>query len=480
MTPNARVLHSARVKKLTKFLSSPHAPARAWYNRRVSYDLIIIGGGVTGAGVARDAVLRGLKVALIERAEPGGATTAASTHLIHGGVRYLLYDRLTTHATCWDSGHIVRTAGDLLNRLPIVWPVYRGHSRGLETVETLLEEYDQFQPMKYGRPHLRLSAETCLKVVPGLKAEGLLGALVFDEWWVDAQRLAARTLDSARRAGATALTRTPVDALLRENGRVVGVRAGGRDLRAKMVVNAAGPWVDRVAGLAGARLPLRLMKGTHLIWKDPKIVPVGLLVEAVDRGRYVFVVPSPLGTWVGPTDIPGPEDPDATRTTPDEIDYLLRSVKLYFKDWPAAPDATIVGSRPILGQPGAEKLLSRDFEVFDHEARDGVPGLLTIGGGKMSDYRVMAEAAVDAACAKLGVSARATTQDFTLDGKPVGAIPDYPRPSRALKHFLRRHPRLREAHALAYLGAAFGAHLARRAAGLRPLADEDEFRRRYA
>jgi len=443
------------------------------------FDIVVVGGGVTGAGVARDAALRGLKVALVERGEPGSGTTRTSTHLIHGGVRYLLYDRLTTHATCWDSGHIVRTAGDLLTRLPIVWPVYRDHARGLETVETLFEEYDRFQPMKYGRPHLRLTAEAAARLVPGLKTEGLLGALVFDEWWVDAEKLAARTLDSARAAGAEILLRTPADALLRDGARVSGISAGGREFHSRLVVNAAGPWVDKVARLAGAGLPLRLMKGTHLIWKDPKRVPVGLLLEAEDRERYVFVVPSPLGTWVGPTDLPGPADPDQVRTTPEETGYLIRSVRRYFADWPETPDSTIVGSRPILGQPGAEKLLSRDFEVFDHETRDGVPGFMTIGGGKMSDYRVMAEAVVDAACRKLGVAARATTQDFTLDGRPVGAIPDWTPPSRALKDFLKTRPRLREAHALAHLGAAFAAHLARRAAGLCPAEDEAAFRRRY-
>ena len=443
------------------------------------YDLVVIGGGVTGAGVARDAALRGLRVALVERGEAGGGTTAASTHLIHGGVRYLLYDRLTTHATCWDSGHIVRTAGDLLTRLPIIWPVYRGHSRGLETVETLFEEYDKFQPMKYGRPHMRLTAEACARLVPGLKTEGLLGALAFDEWWVDAEKLAARTLDSARAAGAEIHLRSPADALLRDGARVNGVSAAGREWRSKLVVNAAGPWVDRVARMAGARLPLRLMKGTHLIWKDPKRVPVGLLLEAADRDRYVFVVPSPLGTWVGPTDLPGPADPDETRTTPEETDYLIRSVRRYFSDWPQTPDRTIVGSRPILGQPGAEKLLSRDFEVFDHETRDGVPGLLTIGGGKMSDYRVMAEAVVDAACRKLGKSSAATTQNFTLDGRPVGEIPPFLPPNPALKNFLKTRPRLREAHALAYLGAGLAGHLARRAAGLCPAEDEAAFGRRY-
>ncbi len=446
----------------------------------MGYDLVVVGGGVTGAGVARDAALRGLKVALVERGEPGGGTTAASTHLIHGGVRYLLYDRLTTHGTCWDSGHIVRTAGDLLTRLPLLWPVYRGHARGLETVETLFEEYDKFQPMKYGLPHMRLTPEACLKLVPGLAAEGLRGGLVFDEWWVDAQKLATRTLDSARAAGAEVFLGAAADAVLRDGARAAGVRAGGRELRGKIVVNAAGPWVDKVARLAGASLPLRLMKGTHLIWKDPKRVPVGLLLEAEDRSRYVFVVPSPLGTWVGPTDIPGPSDPDQTRTTPDETAYLLRSVRRYFKDWPETPDATIVGSRPILGQPGAEKLLSRDFEVFDHETRDGIPGLLTIGGGKMSDYRVMAEAVVDAACRKLGSTARATTQSFTLDGRPVGAIPDFAPPSAELKNFLKTRPRLRELHALGYLGAGLALHTARRVAGLCPIEGEDAFRRRYA
>ncbi|MDE2511881.1 MAG: FAD-dependent oxidoreductase [Elusimicrobia bacterium] len=444
------------------------------------YDVVVVGGGVTGAGVARDAALRGLRVALVERGEPGCGTTRTSTHLIHGGVRYLLYDRLTTHATCWDSGHIVRTAGDLLTRMPIVWPVYRGHARGLETVETLFEEYDRFQPMKYGRPHMRLTAQACARLIPGLKTEGLLGALAFDEWWVDAEKLAERTLDSARAAGADILLRTPADSLIKDGKRIAGVNAAGRELRGRVVVNASGPWVDKVARMAGAALPLRLMKGTHLIWKDPKRVPVGLLLEAEDRERYVFVVPSPLGTWVGPTDLPGPADPDQVRTTPEETGYLIRSVRRYFADWPEAPDSTIVGSRPILGQPGAEKLLSRDFEVFDHESRDGIPGLLTIGGGKMSDYRVMAEAAVDAACRKLGVTARASTQTLTLDGRPVGPIPGWTPPSPALKNYLKTRPRLREAHALAYLGAAFGKHLARRAAGLCPAEDAEAFLRHYA
>ena len=444
------------------------------------FDLIVIGGGVTGAGVARDAALRGLRVALVERGRPGGGTTAASTHLIHGGVRYLLYDRLTTHSSCRDCGHIVRTSRDLLTRLPIVWPVYKGHSRGLEAVETLFEQYDRFQPMKYGRPHLRLSAEAAVRVVPGLSPAGLLGALVFDEWWVDAQALARRTLDSARAAGATVVLDTPVTSVLKDGARVTGVCAGGQELHGRITVNAAGPWIDQVSTLAGVRMPLRLMKGSHLIYREKALTTVGMLLEAEDRSRYVFVVPSPLGTWVGPTDMPGPLDPGMSRTTQEEIGYLTRSVKRYFKSWPERHDATIVGSRPILGQPGAEKLLSRDFEVFDHESRDGVAGFLTIGGGKMSEYRIMAEAAVDAACLKIGAGGSCRTHLLTLEGKPVGEIPDWPHPSADLKKFLRARPLLRELHALSYLGIGMASHLARRAAGLAPVGDEAEFRRRYA
>ena len=442
------------------------------------YDVIVVGGGVTGAGVARDCAMRGLRTVLLERGKPGMATTVSSTHLIHGGLRYLLYDRLTTHTTCWDSGHIIRIAAPLLHRLPILWPVYRGHDHGLETVETLLEVYDYFTHMKGGKTHLRLSPEETLKLVPGLKAEGLLGAVAFDEWWIDPIALVESNLESARRHGAEIRAGVGVTGLLRSIGRVDGVIADDREIRAPITINAAGPWVDRVARMAGARIPLRLQKGTHLQYKE-KLVPVGLLLEAEGGGRYVFVVPSPQGTLVGPTDLAAPEDPDLVATTDDEVSYLLKSVKRYFPAFPERYDATTIGARPILGQAGSEKLLSREFEVFDHGKRDGLEGLLTIGGGKMSDFRVMAEAVTNLACLKLGQPHACPTYRETLDGKPVGEIPSFPKPAPALKRFLRRHPRLRELHALGYLGAAFAGHAARRLTHTDGLATADQLRAYY-
>lgn len=435
----------------------------------MAYDVIVIGGGITGAGLLRDLALRGLRCLLVEKGEPGRGTTVNSSHLIHGGLRYLLYDRLTTHASCWDSGHILRIAGPLLTRLPVLWPVYRGHQHGLETVETLLESYDGFQKMKGGLPHMRLSPAETSRLLPALRAEGLRGAVVFDEWWVDPLALVEANLKSARaaggelRAGARAVAVHPGEPMR------VELEAGGRreTVESRLVVNAAGPWADEVARLAGADVPLRRQKGTHLVYGDPAAVMgptprrLGLLLEARDRERYVFVVPGADGTLVGPTDIAAPEPPDRLASTPEEIEYLLASVRRYFPAMSERYARTIVGARPILGQPGSEKLLSRDYRVFDHAA-EGRAGFLTIAGGKMSDFRLMAEEAADAACRRLGHAAASRTHELPLVGGAADPGPEFPPPPRRLRRFLNMHPRLRELHSLAYLGAGLARHATRR------------------
>ncbi len=438
----------------------------------MDFDVIVIGGGITGAGVARDCAMRGLKTLLVERGRPGRGTTAASSRLIHGGMRYLLYDRLTTHATAWDSGHIVRIARPLLRRLPVAWPVYRWHDHGIETVETLLEAYDAFQRMKGGRPHLRLSARRTLELFPGLRSEGLVGSAVFDEWTVDPVALVESNMDSARRHGAQTREGLGVSGLLQDGSRVTGVRTPEGALSARVVINAAGPWIGRVAGLAGLSIPMRLRKGTHLIYRRT-LKPYGLLLEGEGGGRYVFILPVGAETLLGPTDLDAPPEPDRIATAEEEIRYLRESARLYFPDWPAAHDATMVGARPILGQAGDERLLSREFEVFDHETRDNTPGLITIGGGKMSDFRMMAEATTNAVCLKLGARAPCRTHLETLAGEPVGPVPPWPRPPRPLRRLLRSHPRLRQWHALAYLGGGLLRHVARRALGPKGNLDAD-------
>ncbi len=393
------------------------------------------------------------------------ATTAASSHLIHGGLRYLLYDRMTTQTTCWDSGNILRIAGSRLQRLPILWPVYAGHAHGMESVETLLEIYDHFQPMKGGLDHLSLSKEETLKQVPGLKKDGLIGAVSFDEWWVDPVGLVNDNILSAQKHGAEIKTGHVVEKIISSNNRVSGVQVNGTEIQARIVINAAGPWVDEIAHLAGTRIPLRLQKGTHLVYQK-KLCPVGLILETPDQ-RYVFVIPSPQGTLVGPTDIATDEEPGHIRSSDEEIQYLLRSVTNYIPDFTQHYDSTIVGARPILAQKGNEKLLSRGFEVLDHAKRDGIEGFLTIGGGKMSDFRLMAEETANLACVKLGVKTSCRTALETLDGEPITA-PPFPRPTSPIEGFLKSRPRLREFHAWVYLAFAFLRHLISRKAASAP------------
>ncbi|MBI4051686.1 MAG: FAD-dependent oxidoreductase, partial [Elusimicrobia bacterium] len=215
------------------------------------YDVLILGGGITGAGILRDCSLRGLKACLIEKGELGHGTTANSTHLIHGGLRYLLYDRLTTHSTSWDSGHIVRTAGPLLKRLPILWPIYQGHRHGLETVHTLLKTYAPFQKMKYGLPPLRLNREEVIRLCPGLIPEGLKGGLIFDEWLVDPVLLVKKNIEAASHLGAAVFQSTPIQEFLIHGRRLEGVRivtssGESQEVKARLTVNATGPWADQV------------------------------------------------------------------------------------------------------------------------------------------------------------------------------------------------------------------------------------------
>lgn len=232
-----------------------------------------------------------------------------------------------------------------------------------------------------------------------------------------------------------------------------------------MAINAAGPWADRVAAMAGAAVSLRLQKGSHLVYTHlPSALgnepcSVGLLLEAVDRDRYVFVLPGKGKTLVGPTDLAGDQDPDRLQTTGEEIRYLLDSCRRYFPGFPTQFDGTTVGVRPILGQRGPEKLLSRGFRVVDHGREGGPARLMTVAGGKMSDFRLMGEEAADAACRWTGTRGPSQTAAIALDGQRVSETPAGRPPSAKLKSFLDVHPRVRELHALAYLGLAFSRHL---------------------
>ncbi len=425
------------------------------------HDVIVIGGGVTGAGVARDLALRGASVLLLEQHDWGGGTSGASSWMIHGGPRYLEFDWDTTRLSCEDAGHIVTIARHLVHRVVFLIPVLPGDTNNLERMETAMEVYDRFQPLKHANPHVRLTREEALRVEPGLTPE-LVGAVTMEEWGLDPHRLVWANVLDAMEHGARALNHSRVTGMLHDGARVIGVRyrrAGAEvEARARVVVNAAGPWGPRVAALAGQQVRLRPAKGIHLVY-DRRISNFAISGESID-GRDLLLVPHGTITVAGTTDDDFYGDPEAVDVGPDEVDYLLQGMERVFPEIRRyRPVRATAGVRPTIHRwRSNEDDLSRRFEVIRH---DSAPGLVTITGGKLSMYRLMAEQTADAVADMLGLEARSQTASTPLPGSE-GTAPSAGELARehgltalAAARLLRRHG-CRAPEVLASVGGRHG------------------------
>jgi len=364
-----------------------------------AYDVVVIGGGVTGAGVARDLSLRGLSVLLLEKGDWGAGTTGSSSWMIHGGARYLEFDWDTTRLSCLDAGHIVTIARNFVYRVVFLVPVMPHDRNNIERVETFMEVYDRFQPLKKAHPHRRLTAEEAREVEPGLSPD-IVGAVTTEEWGVDPHRLVFANVQDAMAHGARALNHSRVTELIRDGGKVIGVRYRTTDgstseARARVVVNAAGPWVPEIGDMAGVRVQLRPAKGIHIVYPH-RISNFSLFAESID-GRDLLMVSHAGFTLLGTTDDDFYGDLDSVEVSEDEVDYLLQGFERVFpsiRDY--RPVRTTTGVRPTLFKwRPYEDSLSRRYEIFDH-ASNGVDGFVTIAGGKLSMYRLMAEETSDA------------------------------------------------------------------------------------
>ncbi|MCL4685342.1 FAD-dependent oxidoreductase [Myxococcota bacterium] len=383
--------------------------------------VLVIGGGINGAGIARDLALRGVSCALVERRELGSGTSWASSGMIHGGLRYLQKDPDVTRHSCVDSGAIQRIAPHLVFRIPFVMPVFAEDPIGPELVEIGLEMYDRYQPYKNGRPHTRLTRAQALRLEPSLSPR-LECAFTLDEWGVDAARLtAANALDAAER-GALLWTHVEVVELLREaGGRVAGARVRDRlcgdewRIEADLVMNATGPWAPQLAALAGVEFRLRPAKGIHLVF-ERRVSQLAIYARGID-GRDMFTFPHEQNSMAGTTDDDFYGDLDRIDVTEDEIEYVLQAME---RSIPAIRahrvTHTIQGVRPTLyGFGQLEDELTRDYAVIDH-AGDGAPGFWTIAGGKLASYRLMAQDASDRLCAALAVREACRTATTPLPG----------------------------------------------------------------
>jgi glycerol-3-phosphate dehydrogenase len=394
---------------------------------RPDVDVIVIGGGVNGSGVARDCIQRGLSVALFERNDIAFGASGNNSGMIHGGPRYLTYDPDVTYTSCLDSGHIQRIAPHLLFRIPFLMPVHK-ERRGAQVALTLLDAffdlYDKYQPLKHGKRHARLTAEELQELEPGL-AGNTVGGISFDEWGIDGVRLCVGNLVDAAEGGAEVhVNATVTEILRREDGKVRGVRfrdllTGESGVRtAHVVVNATGAWAPLTAALGGLvpeQARIRPGKGIH-VYFDRRLSNYAIAVRAID-GRQVFLEPWQNMSVIGTTDTDYYGDLDDVVATTAEVRYLVQAVARVF---PAIRDARAIGTwagvRPTLYDWGPDPDgLSREHEVIDHSAH-GVPGLYSMIGGKLASYRLFAEEMTDQVARQLGVTQRSRTHITALPG----------------------------------------------------------------
>lgn len=380
------------------------------------YDLIVIGAGINGAGIARDAALRGLSVALFDKTDIAGGTTSWSSRLIHGGLRYLEHAEIgLVRESLRERERLLRVAPHLVHPLPLTIPIYRWHRRGPLLIRIGMVGYDVLSYDKSLPRHRMMSPSQAVEHVPGINAEGLTGAARYYDAQVEfPERVAVESAIDAAANGATVRTGAEVVDLIVEAGVVRGVEwvdsDSGERGRAfgSVTVNVAGPWVDKVlAELDLAEMPRFIggTKGSHIVVEPFPGAPAdALYVEAKSDGRPYFIIPWNGHYLIGTTDIRYDGDLDWVVPTEEEIRYLLDEANLVFPDAGLTRESVLyayAGLRPLPYQPeGKESGITRRHIVRDHAPR--VEGLFSIIGGKLTTYRNLSEEAVDAVFRKLG------------------------------------------------------------------------------
>ena len=316
-------------------------------------------------------------------------------------------------------------ARNLVYRVVFLIPVLPHDRNNIERMETAMEVYDRFQPMKHAHPHRRLTAAEALQAEPGLTPD-LIGAVTMEEWGVDPHRLVYANVQDAVSHGARALNHARVTELMRDGDKIIGVRyradGAATEARARVVVNATGPWSPEVGAMAGVDVQLRPAKGIHLIYPH-RISNFSISAESID-GRDLLMVAHAGFTLLGTTDDDFYGDLDSVDVQEDEVDYLIQGFERVFPSIRRyRPMRTTTGVRPTLYKwRRYEDELSRRYEILDH-SKQGADGFITIAGGKLSMYRLMAEETSDAVCRKLGHQAPSTTATSPLPGNESDPVP---------------------------------------------------------
>jgi len=376
------------------------------------FDLLVIGGGITGAGVARDAAMRGLSVALIEAQDLASGTSSRSSKMIHGGLRYLVAgDIAVVKESASERSTLHRIAPHLAQKTPYVIPT--GSVRSKLILRAALWAYERLGGVERQDYHESWSLEQLAEREPLVNRSGLNGAVVYPEFLTDDSRLTVATARSAIEFGATVATYLKAVNIHREGNFVVKAIStlpgdnAGVEVRARAVVNAAGPWVDEVCGLERPQAPrLALSRGVHLVFDHSDLPVRHTVVMRTRDARRIFAVPLGRYTYVGTTDDYHPEFEYWPPVTEQDVSYLLEETRRAMPEVNAALENIVSvwsGIRPLVGDGSgrASKELSRKDEVWTSPS-----GLLSVGGGKLSAYRAMAERIVDTVIENHGFTAQ--------------------------------------------------------------------------
>ena len=410
--------------------SSPTESRRAALEAlaREPFDVLVIGGGITGAGVARDASMRGLRVALVEQNDFASGTSSRSSRLVHGGVRYLEHGQLRL---VFESSHerrvLLRIAPHLVRPMPFVWPVYHGARIAPWKLAAALTLYDALALFRNVARHHRLDARGVLAQEPRLRTTRLAGGAQYWDAATDDARLTLVNILSARRAGAVVANHARVVSLLRNGERVTGARVEDVERRtvidvfARTVVNATGPWSDRVESMAqaGSVAGVRGSKGVHVSVTRSRVGNVSALtLIAPQDGRVMFVLPAGAFTIIGTTDTYDDVAPEDVRANTRDVTYLLDAANYYFPDAMLTRGDVVsawAGLRPLaIAAGGGSDAGSASRE---HAIATTAPGLIRVTGGKLTTYRAMSSEVVDAVQRTLSM---ATTKCRTGDEPLAG------------------------------------------------------------
>ncbi|MFC0471466.1 glycerol-3-phosphate dehydrogenase/oxidase [Halalkalibacter kiskunsagensis] len=424
---------------MTTYFSAEDRTSRLEEMSKQDHDILVIGGGITGSGIALDASSRGMKTALVEMQDFAAGTSSRSTKLVHGGLRYLKQFEVKMVAEVGKERAIVYENGPHVTTPEwMLLPIYKEGTFGKLSTSVGLRVYDYLANVKRNERRKMLDQQVTKKTEPLLKQDGLLGGGVYVEYRTDDARLTIEVLKKAVDQGASAVNYAKVDKFIYQNNKVVGVVVIDQltnqsyKIFANKIVNASGPWVDTLREKDNSKKgkSLHLTKGIHLVFDQKKFPLKQAIYFDTPDGRMVFAIPRDGKTYVGTTDTVYSDDIIHPRMTLKDKEYVINAINYMFPSVDITKDdieSSWAGLRPLIHEDGkSPSEISRKDEVWTSES-----GLITIAGGKLTGYRKMAEMVVDLIATQfknegIKIFNASTTKTIKISGGDFGGSENFP------------------------------------------------------